>query len=290
MSLIPLGFWSGEFVFPLQTGLTNCWSLFLRVQGYTGPCIRVRRSSDNTEQDINFSGGVVDTNAIASFVGSGTGYVMTWYDQKNAYNLTPYYPSSGVQYYPIVRLTGTTQTDSRGIVSIKFGNTDYTAMFTAAGGTRLINSNSGTIYYSHQAAAATMALGGNSNGNSLHTIQQSGGTGTSSVFWDWNSPQTYRYLDGTTISTMIGVSPNFDVTSGTVYTNLGNNTKKLVCESGVGWNTLGTGHSVGGRGNGTTTLYFQGFVNEYLIYGSTIHGTTDQEDNLRRLAILNSTT
>lgn len=289
MSLIPFGFWSEEFTYPIQTGLTNCWSLFLRVEGYTGPCIRVRRSSDSTEQDINFSNGIVDTTAIASFVGAGTGYVMTWYDQKNAYNLTPYYPSSGVQYYPIIRLSGTTQTDSRGVVSIKFGNADYTAMFTAAGGTRLINSLSGTIYYSHQAAAATMALGGNSNGNSLHTIQQSGGTASSSVFWDWVSPQTYRYLDGTTISTMIGVSPNFDVSSGTVYTNLGNNTKKLVSESGVGWNTLGTGHSIGGRGNGSTSAYFQGFINEYLIYGSTVHNSSTQEDNLRRLSVTNKT-
>jgi hypothetical protein len=49
---------------------------------YTGPAIRVRRSSDNTEQDIGFVGGVVDTASLLSFVGAGSGFVRTWYDQS----------------------------------------------------------------------------------------------------------------------------------------------------------------------------------------------------------------
>lgn len=43
--------------------------------------IRVRRSSDNAEQDIGFSGNVLDTAALLSFVGAGSGFVSTWYDQ-----------------------------------------------------------------------------------------------------------------------------------------------------------------------------------------------------------------
>jgi len=295
MSLIPLGFWSGsEVVYPIQTGLTNCWSLILRVPGYTGACIRVRRSSDSTEQDINFVNGIVDTATIATFVGAGTGYVMVWYDQKDAYDLSPYYPSSGTQFYPIIRLSGTTQTDSRGTPSIRFGNTEYTALFTSAGGTRLINANSGTIYYSYQATTpvsptTVMNLGGNNNGNSVQNQVLSGGTGGSSVFWDWNSPQTYRYLSGTTITTLTGPSPDFFVTSGTTYSNFVINSKILICEPGVGWNTLGTGHSIGGRGNGNTNSYFQGFINEYLIYGSTVHNTATQQENLNKLAIINKT-
>jgi hypothetical protein len=52
--------------------------------------MRVRRSSDNQEQDINFSSGVVDTTAIATFVGAGNnGFVHTWYDQSsNALDIT----------------------------------------------------------------------------------------------------------------------------------------------------------------------------------------------------------
>jgi hypothetical protein len=49
-------------------------------------CIRVRRSSDNTEQDIGFVANVpnspIDTAALLAFVGAGDGFVATWYDQS----------------------------------------------------------------------------------------------------------------------------------------------------------------------------------------------------------------
>jgi len=51
--------------------------------GYTGNCIRIRRSSDNTEQDIGFNAtDTLDTAALLSFVGAGNGFVTTWYDQS----------------------------------------------------------------------------------------------------------------------------------------------------------------------------------------------------------------
>ena len=53
---------------------------------YSGPAIRVRRSSDNTEQDINFASSSpnsgIDTTALLSFVGANDGFVTTWYDQS----------------------------------------------------------------------------------------------------------------------------------------------------------------------------------------------------------------
>jgi len=48
---------------------------------YTGACMRVRRSSDNAEQDIGFVSGELDTTALLSFVGVNDGFVVTWYDQ-----------------------------------------------------------------------------------------------------------------------------------------------------------------------------------------------------------------
>jgi hypothetical protein len=48
---------------------------------YSGSCLRVRRSSDDTEQDIGFSSGVLDIAALRTFVGTGSGYVKTWYNQ-----------------------------------------------------------------------------------------------------------------------------------------------------------------------------------------------------------------
>jgi hypothetical protein len=50
---------------------------------YTGNAIRVRRSSDNTEQNIGFtSAGNLDTTALTTFCSGTNGFVTTWYDQS----------------------------------------------------------------------------------------------------------------------------------------------------------------------------------------------------------------
>lgn len=63
---------------------TACWSTRRINKAYTGPAIRVRRSLDNTEQDINFlANHTLDTTTLLSFVGGGNdGFVTTWYDQQ----------------------------------------------------------------------------------------------------------------------------------------------------------------------------------------------------------------
>lgn len=55
---------------------------------YTGNCLKVRRSSDNAEQDIGFVNNYLDTATIKTFVGSSrNGFVTTWYDQSgNGYD------------------------------------------------------------------------------------------------------------------------------------------------------------------------------------------------------------
>lgn len=57
---------------------------------YTGALIRVRRSSDNAEQDIGYNGSnVLDESALTSFVGANNGFVVTIYDQSgNSKNAT----------------------------------------------------------------------------------------------------------------------------------------------------------------------------------------------------------
>jgi hypothetical protein len=49
---------------------------------YSGSAIRVRRSSDDAEQDIGFVSNELDTASLLSFVGAGDGFVKTWYDQS----------------------------------------------------------------------------------------------------------------------------------------------------------------------------------------------------------------
>lgn len=72
------------------SGASAAYSLRRLSSTYTGNLIRVRRSSDNAEQNIGYdSNNVLDTTSLLSFVGAGNGFVTTWYDQSgNAKNTT----------------------------------------------------------------------------------------------------------------------------------------------------------------------------------------------------------
>lgn len=79
---------SSEYVYPLDnwiTGILYAFSLRKLSSTYTGNCMRVRRGSDNSEQDFGFVGNYVDLAGILAFVGTGPtdiGMVVTWYDQS----------------------------------------------------------------------------------------------------------------------------------------------------------------------------------------------------------------
>lgn len=88
----------------LKTGVTNC--------------IRVRRSSDNVEQDIGFVDGFLDTASLASFLTIRDGFVTTWYDQSgNGYNLT----QSTASLQPLI-YTSSAVTSSNGHPGIYFNS------------------------------------------------------------------------------------------------------------------------------------------------------------------------
>lgn len=64
------------------------YSFRLTRSAYTGPSVRIRRSTDNTQQDFypnssnQLTTGVGGTGSLlSSWLGAATGYVVTWYDQ-----------------------------------------------------------------------------------------------------------------------------------------------------------------------------------------------------------------
>jgi hypothetical protein len=75
---------SGGVSYLLDTygGANTAFSMFKLRTAYSGNCIRVRRSSDNTEQNIGFVNNYLDTASLLSFVGGGNGFVVKWYDQS----------------------------------------------------------------------------------------------------------------------------------------------------------------------------------------------------------------
>jgi hypothetical protein len=80
----------GNILLDLYPGASVAYSLRLVNSAYTGSSIRVRRSSDNAEQNIGFNTlSQLDTSALTSFCGTGDGFVVTWYDQSgNGNNAT----------------------------------------------------------------------------------------------------------------------------------------------------------------------------------------------------------
>jgi len=81
---------------PAYTGLLNdysgaaaAYSLRLLDNTYTGNAIKVRRASDNAEQDIAFANNELDTATLETFASGTDAFVTTWYDQSgNANNAT----------------------------------------------------------------------------------------------------------------------------------------------------------------------------------------------------------
>ena len=79
---------------PFTTGLLDdyggaaaAYSLRRLSSTYTGDAIRVRRASDNAEQDIGFDiEGNLNTAALASFCSGTDGFVVKWYDQSGNSN------------------------------------------------------------------------------------------------------------------------------------------------------------------------------------------------------------
>lgn len=103
---------------------------------YAGSAVRIRRDSDNAEQDIGFSGNDFDTAEAASFIGEGgIGWIVTWYDQSgNGLNVT----QSSAASQPAYRATlgpSSLPTAEFGIfaTSLATANIDITAYISTQG-------------------------------------------------------------------------------------------------------------------------------------------------------------
>ena len=101
------------------TGAAAAYSLRKLSSSYSGSAIRVRRSSDNTEQDINFNVfGELDTVSLLAFAGQSLGvFVKVWYDQSsNGVDVTQ--TNTGKQ--PQIVSSGTVIVEANGKPAIKF--------------------------------------------------------------------------------------------------------------------------------------------------------------------------
>lgn len=113
------------------SGAAAAYSLRRLSSSYTGPLIRVRRSSDNTELDIGYTAtGDLDTTALLAFTGANSGFVTTWYDQSgNSRNATQ--ATSTAQ--PRIVNAGVVDTRSSKTAMLFDGTSDYFVIGSGGG-------------------------------------------------------------------------------------------------------------------------------------------------------------
>jgi hypothetical protein len=112
---------SAQFIMDLVPNAFFGISLKRLRAAYAGSCIRVRRSNDNTQTDIGFSGNNLDTAALLSFVGIHNAFIVTWYDQSgNGFNVTN--ATSGQQ--PQIVSSGSLLFDASGNLGARYDGTN----------------------------------------------------------------------------------------------------------------------------------------------------------------------
>jgi hypothetical protein len=130
--------------------------------GYSGACLRVRRSSDDAEQDIGFSGGLLDTTALLAFVGSGNdGFVRTWHDQGTAGGWNMQQETKAEQFRVV---------DDGNLVT----RNSIVAVHNYATSTKMVASASGGNAGSHFISGAMSFTSSSENFGRLVTLWQSG--------------------------------------------------------------------------------------------------------------------
>lgn len=129
---------NGTALLDLYPSAAAAYSLRNLSSTYLGPLVRVRRSSDNAEQDFyGLANGQLDTSSLLLFCGAGNGFVTTWYDQSgntvNSVQTTtanqPQIVTSGAVNLqgtkPTLTFNGTTQFLTRTDAGLPVGDATY---------------------------------------------------------------------------------------------------------------------------------------------------------------------
>jgi len=223
----------------------------LRGAFYTSNAIRVRRSSDNTEQNIGFTtSGNLNTTALTSFVGAGNGFIVTWFDQSgNGSNSSQTTPSNQPQIV------------SAGSVLMQGANPTV--------------SFNGTSNFMDAAGVTT----GNPKSIFISTKSNYIGTLEKVLFDSVNTNQALLYKDpsnfisigfGTFTATTYTATTNFilysvlhNSTASNMYVNSAN---QILTNQNLGTNAF-AGLRIGAV-RGTASLHYTGNISEFIVYGS----------------------
>ena len=235
--------------------------------GYTGPLIRLRRSTDSTEQDFGSSlsmGETVDYSAIDTFLGGGTAHVVKWYDQSGQGRDLQQTTASDQPVFDDGATTGR---------AVKFSGSASSAL-------RSVSAVSGGFFSSGPAISVHHASDNNDNGfcsnmvvstdisvTGHHIYFRTNRFGTQTRF-AWNSVQH---------------NPGADSTSGNeyhYYHHDGSNLRQDINDSEIGsvanttaFNTAADWFHLGGDAD---RHYWEGYTYELIIFDSS-QSTADSD-------------
>lgn len=133
----------GDALDALGFSPAGAWSVARRLRSrYSGPLLRVRRSSDNAEQDIGYRGdGALDSAALLAFCGAGSGFAAKVYDQ-------------GGGAYDMVQATAGSQPRIVNSGALDTIGTQSRPALTFPGGSRYVDNSA----FTHGAAATVNAV------------------------------------------------------------------------------------------------------------------------------------
>lgn len=232
----------------IYTGAAAAYSTRLLRTAYAGAAIRIRRSSDNAEQDIGFSASQLDIVSLLLFVGAANGLIVTWYDQSGNGN----------------DLTQATTANQHTIVS--------------SGVMETSNSKPATTFSGSQYLTLTSALSSVSD-FSVFSVQDRAGT-SDLLFSFANATNTVPFINYQNSDNLTYVADNAAYKGSTVTSGTG---QKLFSGFGIGSNLYlymngvdvsGSGGSFSGAstfdvvGKSNTTNFALGKISELIFYQS----------------------
>lgn len=157
----------------LYPGAAAAFSVRKLRTAYTGSAIRVRRASDNTEQNIGFDGlGNLDASALTTFCTGTNGFVTTWFDQsgnnRNATQTTAINQPQIISSGSVISISGVGSSKP----ALSFDNTnDLLTIQNSKSSFSFLHSGTQSFYagvlsFNSNNASATF---GNNSGTSLET-------------------------------------------------------------------------------------------------------------------------
>lgn len=174
---------------------------------YGGSAVRIRRSSDDAEQDIGFDGVDFDAAAAASFIGGGSGFIKTWYDQSgNGNDVTqstgsnqPLYVAGGLNSLPTVDFTASSS-QTLANTGIAVAGEDEASVFAVVsmdsashefgGAINLVGNSSGGADWDNQYGASILERAGTTE---QVQASQNGGISGSPVGVTYSTPFRYAF-------------------------------------------------------------------------------------------------